>query len=724
MRLYRIKLFIIIVAAALLSTQFAEATELRDLPRVAMQAEANGNYSAALKCYLQIYDISPSIEIALKLSDLYVIMGQYDEAIQLLSDINAQGANKMLVDIHRASILFRKGFPSEALDILAQVADSDITPPEYRGIAYQNKAFIESSAGNYKNSLKSFQHALRFIEEEAERRNANANMALALAYSGEHARGLNLIDSVINLYKITLQQKHPDYQNCLRKKAEILLLGNNVCESYVHYSEYINREKEWVMDEFPNFNIQQRLNFWKSIKIHISEFFTIGDFSPYKSYDVALFKRQMTLLNNKMDELSANVNITTEDIQNSLAKYEAAVEFVTYRDFISCDTVYAACILTKDDCKFKKLGTKQELLSHKINGRTLKALLNNQSRANVNTLYRDTVLPKIIWDPIVEELGAEVRSVYFSPDGILNILGIENMPFRRSETLRPVRLSSTTRLTQRKSSQQAKWSSAVIGGLDYNASYKSENPNQEKVNGKEDVAIDKNGIKKLKFKYLPGTKKEIDSISFLTKAQCHYEMFEPQFYEALGKVTHLHIATHGYYHPIVREPYSPFSSISDMVVDNSMSMCGLALSGANVESELYDNLATSQELSQMNLTNLSLITLSACQTAVGDIDEEGCSGMVRGLKKAGAGSIMASLWKIDDEATAVFMSKFYSELEKKRTILSTYESTVRSIKNMEPEFEMKTVFNAATMTNELKKVEKINWNEPYFWAPFILIDAI
>jgi CHAT domain-containing protein len=57
------------------------------------------------------------------------------------------------------------------------------------------------------------------------------------------------------------------------------------------------------------------------------------------------------------------------------------------------------------------------------------------------------------------------------------------------------------------------------------------------------------------------------------------------------------------------------------------------------------------------------VVLSACSTAVGpDLRGDGLQGLARGFLQAGAGAVVASLWEVDDRATAVLMRHFYEGL--------------------------------------------------------------
>jgi CHAT domain-containing protein len=80
-----------------------------------------------------------------------------------------------------------------------------------------------------------------------------------------------------------------------------------------------------------------------------------------------------------------------------------------------------------------------------------------------------------------------------------------------------------------------------------------------------------------------------------------------------------------------------------------------------------DGLLQAREIAALPL-NADLVTLSACDTGTGKIQgEEGSLSLVQAFLFAGARSVLASLWSVDDAATAALMRSFYSELERERT---------------------------------------------------------
>lgn len=93
-----------------------------------------------------------------------------------------------------------------------------------------------------------------------------------------------------------------------------------------------------------------------------------------------------------------------------------------------------------------------------------------------------------------------------------------------------------------------------------------------------------------------------------------------------------------------------------------------------------------------------LVVLSACQTALGrEMKREGLIGLTRGFQFAGASRVIASLWKVDDRATAELMKWFY------RGLL----------------VDKKAASEALAVAQE-KMAATNRWAHPYYWAGFVL----
>jgi len=94
-----------------------------------------------------------------------------------------------------------------------------------------------------------------------------------------------------------------------------------------------------------------------------------------------------------------------------------------------------------------------------------------------------------------------------------------------------------------------------------------------------------------------------------------------------------------------------------------------------------------------------LVVLSACQTAIGqEVKSEGLNGLTRGFMYAGAARVVASLWKVDDAATAELMKRFYTYMLDKK--LPAAEALRRA------QLDIPTL--------------KEEWRPSFYWAGFVL----
>ena len=88
-----------------------------------------------------------------------------------------------------------------------------------------------------------------------------------------------------------------------------------------------------------------------------------------------------------------------------------------------------------------------------------------------------------------------------------------------------------------------------------------------------------------------------------------------------------------------------------------------------------DGLLQAREIRQLRL-NAELVTLSACNSSLGRIKgEEGVDNLVQAFLVAGAKSVVATLWAVNDEFTREFMARFYKELAGGLTVADALRQT-------------------------------------------------
>lgn len=147
----------------------------------------------------------------------------------------------------------------------------------------------------------------------------------------------------------------------------------------------------------------------------------------------------------------------------------------------------------------------------------------------------------------------------------------------------------------------------------------------------------------------------------------------------LAKYRMVHFATHGWINA-----ETPRSS-------------GLTLSMVDEQGRPQEGLLSLSDVYNLEL-KADLVILSGCDTALGrEIRGEGLVGLTQGFFYAGSERVMASLWPVQDHATAELMKRFYGAM-----------------------LQEKLPPAAALRSAQLAIRSDKNWQDPYFWAPFVL----
>jgi tetratricopeptide (TPR) repeat protein len=147
----------------------------------------------------------------------------------------------------------------------------------------------------------------------------------------------------------------------------------------------------------------------------------------------------------------------------------------------------------------------------------------------------------------------------------------------------------------------------------------------------------------------------------------------------LGQYRIVHFATHG------------------LINSEHPELSGLVLSLLDENGKPQDGFLRTHEIFNLQLP-ADLVVLSACQTALGkEIKGEGLVGLTRGFMYAGAERVVASLWQVDDQATAELMKRFYHGMLKE---------------NLRPV--------AALRAAQIEMSKSSRWSSPYYWAGFVI----
>jgi CHAT domain-containing protein len=131
----------------------------------------------------------------------------------------------------------------------------------------------------------------------------------------------------------------------------------------------------------------------------------------------------------------------------------------------------------------------------------------------------------------------------------------------------------------------------------------------------------------------------------------------------------LHIATHGFFlQDAGAEKAGAWSGRpTAFKIEEPLLRSGLALSGANLNhgSSGRDGILTALEASNLNLWGTKLVTLSACETGVGEVrNGEGVYGLRRAFFLAGTETLVMSLWPVSDRVTREMMTAYYTGLKR------------------------------------------------------------
>lgn len=253
------------------------------------------------------------------------------------------------------------------------------------------------------------------------------------------------------------------------------------------------------------------------------------------------------------------------------------------------------------------------------------------------------------------------ETLYIVPSGRFHSLPFES--FRHdgmmlSERFNVVRLSSARELISERKSLRKPLSAAVFGGLS-------------------------SGI--------DATHDEIRNVSRALGRKSHVDIYagadgtEENFRKMDCRAPEIiHIASHGFFYDAA-DTLKPASLAGRT---SPMDLSGLVMYGGE--------LMSAEDIAGMNLDNAALVCLASCDSGLGKTSAEGVYGLQRAFRKAGAGTIIMSLWEASDVASAMFMSELYKAL-------------------VSGKCDVERAFRAA------QSAVRSRYPEPFYWAGYVMI---
>lgn len=682
-------------------------------------------------CYINIKEISTAKQLSDK---------AYNMCIQFYGDKADNVDNRLLILNNLALIYFILKDFSKAKELLEEVVKNCVSNQheKTKALALMNLSeyylFIEQNHNKAEECLRQIQvlNAASYVKEWAE---CNMCFIHCLTHSDSAIVEIANYDECIKERMVDMFSyfSEVERENSWTQTSRTLVILNNLA-----LSTFDNNQVKIMAYDNALFTKNMVINSGRLLGdiVKNSAEETKGAYSDMQALKDMLFKKGMpkdsiniyrekvsklekqivSSIPNFSDKLKQQFKLTN-DVKDMLSDSEVAIEFVFLPQINypleKSELRYGALILTKD-CDaphFISLCSESDL----------KNLLDEERSKQdlVDKLYdiKDTRLYDKVWasiDPYIQK----GKTIYCSPIGYIskiNLPAISNGNDRLQDKLEIHVVSTTATIGELKEQKTNEINNSVLfGDINY-----YEDVDVMKENAKSYQYVSSGNIPTTRslnrstWDLLPSTKDEIINISKLlsdkgirTQTISQNSANEESFKAMNGNAPDIiHVASHGFYYQSIKNITSSFfSSLNSYTYEDfSLSFSGLLFAGANnawtgenIAEGIEDGILTADEIGRLDLKGNKLLVLSACDTGLGDIEIDGVYGLQRGFKKAGATTILMSLWKVPDEETNILMNSFYEHY-------ISGDTPRNSLKQAQ---------------NKLIQMGK----SPYYWAGFVVLD--
>ena len=519
---------------------------------------------------------------------------------------------------------------------------------------------------------------------------------------------------------------------------ETMFFNND--ESCVNYLEHISKNDRMnIMRSYSSFHSSYLKDYWDVYGGNLNMAYSMALYKfntpslRTSTYNNLLFTKNFQLELNKFNRAHPNEVLTSDmlesvlqkigninNVKDKLRENEVAVEFffiknrITFREI---ENKYGALVLRKDLSEpiFIELCICDSLDKLVYSNTQGEAHVYAEKMYNINS----DKLYNLIWKPLEDEIPTK-STVYISGCGAtlyINMSALSNGKVRLNELYDIHNVVSTSFINSDRGDNRTYRSATLFGGINYDTSMDVMAADAIKYTHNDitkQYAMLRGGDERGSWRLLKFSLEETNNIAaFLSEKNVivtkHIQSdASEEAFKSLSEASPdiIHISTHGfYYQPYMHNFRSEYSNhFFANENNNRLNYNGLLFSGANnawrynkYQDNVDDGILTAQEIYPLNLSNTSLLILSACQTGLGENNEiDGNEGLSRAFKIAGVDNIMMTLWNVSDNATSKFMELYYISLMERKNPRAALDETVNKIKNSMP--------------------------DPYYWAPFIIVE--
>jgi CHAT domain-containing protein len=718
------------------------------------------------------------------LSDLYFILGDYqrseDNIMKALQSQQAQfGAEHIEVAKSLAQLaLIRfangedhseiEGLLTEARDIIAKRLGKD--NPQYAEIL-KSLAILYISEKKFDLAFNALTQAESIWRTKIGSKN-NIKAASIYALTGDlyyqlknYTKAEEYYDKSRDIYEKNFNRNHPEYVRVISKLGKVFYMRKEYKKAKRNIEEALTNYESYIKQFFPALSEREKAKYWNTIKTDFEFYNTLAfgqledfrdlsgkvynfqlltkalllnssikirerilaskDQGLIESYNLWVSKKELLTsalsmsqsqlvengidtngLTSEVEKLEKEISekseifgagfedkrITYEHVQKSLGKNEVAVEIVRFRHFdhtFTDSVVYVALYVKADNARPKAIEFPE---GYRMESRFFKYYRNC-----ITNRIQDQSSYKVFWEPFQKEIG-QYSTIFISPDGVYNQINLEGIPSPDGryviDNSNIVIVSNTKDLYLKKIKVKApaivsaSKNATMFGNPLFYAS--AENSNE--------------------WPPLPGTEREISELDELLRQRGWKTMGFTEGEASEEKVKELnnpkifHIATHGFYSPAIdKSEADRLTESESKLAENPLMKSGLLLTGAGdifsktrYNYNMSNGVLTAYEAMNLNLDQTDLVVLSACETGLGEIaNGEGVYGLQRAFLVAGAKVLIMSMFKVDDTATQKLILNFYNKWT--------------NTGNMRLSFV------------EAKKELRVQYPDPYYWAPFMMI---